>query len=401
MAALSPTAIAPPTVATSGRRLHLVYPFPCHDYGIASIPLELCDAIATDPELRHQFLTAHWVPNAESTCRRTNQRGHSLPWLAWLAHRFQNGERWLGQRMVRRLIAACRPGDLVLVYPGLTPEQSDALRDTGARLIHDPVNTAFPAHWRAIHRAYAAAGMTWHDPAHERATIEEEQRRIHSKDLAFVCSPLVQSSFEAFGLRREDMIPTSNGWNPQRFRPVPAPADETRFLFVGRGCVRKGLPGLLAAWADAKVAGKLVVVGSIDAEITSHCAALLRQPNLELHPFVTDLTPLYSRASAFVLPSFEEGSPLVSYLAMAAGLPSLLSPPAAGWVVRDGIEGKLVEPDQHTQMVAALRQLAEDHELRRTMGAAARERADEFTWQRVAVRRFQALHRLLSAGESR
>jgi glycosyltransferase involved in cell wall biosynthesis len=392
-AAMTPTP-TPPARSTP-RRLQVIYPYPCVGHGISSVALELCDAIARHPELRRCFEVTHWVSYATPECERPGMRTATLPLLARLAMHFRGGSDRLGRRIVRKMIAACRPGDLALVYPGFTPAESDALRRRGARLVHDPVNTAFPSYWRALRAAYTAAEMP---PPGDRVvhdTITEERQRIHPGDLAFVCSPQVMASYEEFGLPRTHLVPTSNGWSPDRFRPVHRSRRDCRFLFVGSGCVRKGLPVLLRAWARADVAGRLMIVGDLDAEVAEHCAPLLRHPTVDVRPFTKDLASLYAEASVFVLPSFEEGSPLVSYLALAAGVPSLLSPAAAGWVVRDGIEGDVVDPADVDALAVALQRLASDRDRCERMGAAARLRATDYTWDRVAVARFQALDRLL------
>ena len=46
-------------------------------------------------------------------------------------------------------------------------------------------------------------------------------------------------------------------------------------------------------------------------------------------------------ADVFVFPSLFEGSAVVTYEALAAGLPSVVTP-SAGSVVRDGVEGFIV-----------------------------------------------------------
>lgn len=58
---------------------------------------------------------------------------------------------------------------------------------------------------------------------------------------------------------------------------------------------------------------------------------------------------------------------------------------------RDGVDGFVIDPHDIDGWVAALRRLAQDQELRLQMGRSAKERAQEFTWEKVAVRRREAL----------
>jgi glycosyltransferase involved in cell wall biosynthesis len=78
---------------------------------------------------------------------------------------------------------------------------------------------------------------------------------------------------------------------------------------------------------------------------------------------------------------------------MAAGLP------VVGWragnlpyLADHGREGLLVEPGDVAGLTSALHSLAEDGELRRRLGAAARRRAATFpTWEQTAELFFTAI----------
>jgi glycosyltransferase involved in cell wall biosynthesis len=88
---------------------------------------------------------------------------------------------------------------------------------------------------------------------------------------------------------------------------------------------------------------------------------------------------VYQQADVFTFPTIEEGSALVTYEALACGLP-VVTTPNAGSVVRDGVEGLLVPIRNVEALAAALECLRADERLRREMGRAARARAEEFTW---------------------
>jgi glycosyltransferase involved in cell wall biosynthesis len=87
---------------------------------------------------------------------------------------------------------------------------------------------------------------------------------------------------------------------------------------------------------------------------------------------------------------------MVTYEAMAHGLPVLASPMGAGSIMRDGIDGLIVEPYDQDGWVEALRKLAHSPNLRFYFGAIARNRAAEFTWEKVGRRRAKALVNKLS-----
>ena len=87
-------------------------------------------------------------------------------------------------------------------------------------------------------------------------------------------------------------------------------------------------------------------------------------------------------ADVFVFPSLFEGSAVVTYEALACGLPSVVTP-AAGSVVRDGVEGFLVAPrDVDGAGRGGWSGWGARPALRAAMAPAARARAEEFDWPR-------------------
>jgi glycosyltransferase involved in cell wall biosynthesis len=93
-------------------------------------------------------------------------------------------------------------------------------------------------------------------------------------------------------------------------------------------------------------------------------------------------------ASVFALVSLEENSPMGIEEAMAAGVPVVTSNRCGmPYMVRDGESGFLVDPHDPHDIARRLRQLLENGELRRSMGAKGREIAlDRFHPAKVAAR---------------
>lgn len=107
-----------------------------------------------------------------------------------------------------------------------------------------------------------------------------------------------------------------------------------------------------------------------------------------------------SRASAFALVSFEEGSPMGIEEAMAAGVPVVTSNRCGmPYLVRDGESGFLVDPHDPDDIAWRLSQLLQDGALRAQMGAKGREIAlDRFHPDVVAARTHEVYRRALHAG---
>jgi glycosyltransferase involved in cell wall biosynthesis len=103
-----------------------------------------------------------------------------------------------------------------------------------------------------------------------------------------------------------------------------------------------------------------------DLGIVRHCLFLGYQE---------EVASWYEAFDAFVLPSANEGTPVVAIEALAAGRPVVAT--AVGGVpdvVREGVDGFLVEPGDLVGLAERLERLAADPELRARMGAAGRAR---------------------------
>lgn len=99
----------------------------------------------------------------------------------------------------------------------------------------------------------------------------------------------------------------------------------------------------------------------------------------------TDVEQLLPALDVFVCPSHWEGLPLAVVEAMAAGLPVVATRVSSlTEVVAEGVTGLIVPPADPAALAHSLETLLEDPELRRRMGAAGRQRAqDHYTLERM------------------
>jgi glycosyltransferase involved in cell wall biosynthesis len=84
-----------------------------------------------------------------------------------------------------------------------------------------------------------------------------------------------------------------------------------------------------------------------------------------------EVAPFYAAFDALILPSANEGTPVSAIEALAGGRP-VVATRVGGVpdVVRDGVDGFLVEPGDVDAMADRLAALASDRDLRRRMGEA-------------------------------
>jgi phosphatidylinositol alpha-mannosyltransferase len=165
-------------------------------------------------------------------------------------------------------------------------------------------------------------------------------------------------------------------------------------LFVGRFEERKGLIHLLKAYHRLRkrhVDARLLVVGTGPKAREYRRYVGLRQiRDVEFLGRVSDedKARYFASADIFCAPATgQESFGIVLLEAMAAGVPIVASD-IHGYknVVQRGVQGLLVEPRNHRALAAALYRLSTDPDLRHRMGEAGRERAPEYSWDRVTER---------------
>jgi glycosyltransferase involved in cell wall biosynthesis len=221
-------------------------------------------------------------------------------------------------------------------------------------------------------------------------SVVAETEGLELADYIFCPSPIVHSSLIKLGMPPSKLLLTSYGWDPIRLSrsttQLPR-ADGLNALFVGTLNVRKGVHLLLHYWAQSGIKGKLTLAGEMDPIIKEKCADLLNRDDVVVRDFADDVGALYRSADVFLIPSLEEGSPLVTYEACGSRLPVVASPMGGGGIVRDKLEGLIIDPYDGPAWVAAIRTLAYDSELRMQMGQAAAKRAENFVWSSVTARR--------------
>jgi len=237
---------------------------------------------------------------------------------------------------------------------------------------------------RLLKEEFACWGLPFRS---SRITIARALAEMTLADYILIPSDFVRQSFLEEGFPEERLIQIPFGVDTTRFCPSEVPAARPfRALFVGQIGIRKGVPYLLEAWRrlgwrDAE----LWLVGRVLPECRPILQRYLDLPGLRLIGHLADPVEAYQQADVFVFPSIEEGSALVTYEALACGLP-VVTTPNAGSVVRDGVEGFIVPIRDVDALAAALERLRADEQLRREMGRAARARAEEFTWEKYGER---------------
>ncbi|MCS6923442.1 MAG: glycosyltransferase family 4 protein [Fimbriimonadales bacterium] len=166
--------------------------------------------------------------------------------------------------------------------------------------------------------------------------------------------------------------------------PSPAEDETLKLLFLGRMDENKGSRRLLLALSrlptEIRKSVHVYMAGSGEVEAMRALAAELGvQEQTTIRDWIdgSEKEQWLRETNAFILLSRLEGLPMAMLEAMAYGKALIVSP--VGGIpefVTDGQEGILVPPDDIDAISQAIAKLAENPDLRATMGRAARTRVE-------------------------
>lgn len=211
--------------------------------------------------------------------------------------------------------------------------------------------------------------------------IEQCTEEARQADLVLAGSVLVKESLVKAGIAADKVSVLPYGVDLGLFYPASetVPSKSLTAVYVGQLASFKGLAYLLEAFKGVPTSAcRLLVIGgrAEDARLLDRYGVVF-----EHVPFVprTELARLLRKADFFVYPSLLDGSALVTYEALASGLP-VITTPNSGSVVRDGIDGFIVPPRDVDALRERIERLIRDRDLRQAMSLNARKRAEEYSW---------------------
>ncbi len=284
---------------------------------------------------------------------------------------------WTLARALGRLARARLDGEVAGVHVNMAERLSLARKSVvivACRLLGVPV--VLHLHAAQLHRAWPRL------PAPARALV----RGVFSLPRACVVLGRQSADFvtRALGVPESRVEIVTNG--------VPAPAlvrrrpdaDGLRLLFAGNLSDRKGLPELLQAMAHPALAGlpvTLTVAGGGDVPHYREMADQLGLDDRIRFAGWTEaprLMALMAQADALVLPSHDEGLPLVVLEALALGLPVVCTP--VGEIpdhLQDGRHACFAPPGDAAALARVLARVLGDASLRQRLSLEGRA-----LWQR-------------------
>lgn len=168
-------------------------------------------------------------------------------------------------------------------------------------------------------------------------------------------------------------------------RPEFMPARYQYVVAVGRLAHQKGFDRLLKAWRRVCRGfsnWKLLIIGTGPEEnnLKSLADTLDIQHCVQFVPPVKEVNAVYRHAQVYAMSSRAEGFPMVLLEAMAAGVPAVsFSCTGPDVIIRDGVDGFLVTPDNTDELAEKLAELMTNEPLRAEFAKNARQVIKRFS----------------------
>lgn len=264
-----------------------------------------------------------------------------------------------------------------------------------ARALGLPVTSDFRTNFHAYSALYNIGFL--------KPVITAYMRWLHNAtDRTMVPTDSLKQTLSGIGFKHLQVMP--RGVDTQHFSPVCRseqlrnnwrvnPTDVV-LLSVGRLAVEKNLEVVLRSYAAAKrvePSTKLVIVG--DGPLRPRLMAKCPDAIFAGTKKGVELAEHYASADIFVFPSLTETFGNVTIEAMASGLAVVAyRHAAAGDLIKSGINGMAVEPDDENAFVDTVVRTVLNRSLARQLGQAALSTASDHSWETI-VRNTEAVFR--------
>lgn len=371
-------------------RIAAFYPNYFHIGGIAYAALSVIEAM----QCKQANVSIMGIASGNDASKKSYYKNAIPSWLKSIAYRFLS-ETKIKAIAEFRFAQSLNPSDIAYIWPPGSLKLHKKLHTNGHKIIAEFVNTHQATSKPILDAEYARLGL---QPNHGITAeyAKDDSARAMLADYIFSCSPNVTASLIAVEVPASKILETTYGLRDSEVfqgheLAERSKTEEITAIFVGSIGVRKAPHLILDYWCQANIKGKLKLVGDIQPEVRPIIEPYLKRADIEHVPYVKDLRLIYKEADVFLLASLEEGSPLVTYLALGAGLPCIVSPMGGGGVIEHGKEGFVIDPFDAKTWIESLRKIAEDISMREMLSKNAHTKAAQYVWSKVGYQRTQSL----------
>jgi glycosyltransferase involved in cell wall biosynthesis len=282
--------------------------------------------------------------------------------------------------------------DVVHVWPSGALETIKAARDAEIPTLLERPNAHTRFAYEVVRAESDKLGVKLprgHEHAYKPAVLAREEAEFAAADKLLCPSDFTMKTFRDAGHPEDQLVRHFYGVDPAVFHSgeEPRPGDRFTAIFVGVAAVRKGLHYALEAWhrSTASFDGRFLIAGEMLPDYRRVLAPMLDHPSVVELGHRDDIPELLRQADVLVLPSIEEGCPLVCTEAMASGCVPLVSEACTGVCVQ-GVNACVHPIGDVACLSAQLSLMAGDEASRRKLRDGGLHMIDEISWDAAGVR---------------
>ena len=281
--------------------------------------------------------------------------------------------------------------DVVHCWPSATLATAEVAAKIGVPALREVPNTHTEHAYTVVAQLCAELGVELPAGSPDRfnasrlALMEEEYRAAFR---LLAPSDKVAETFLVRGFADEKLLRHRYGFDHKVFTPGPDPEPgPLRAVFLGSVGPRKGLHVALQAWARSQASqnGSFTIYGRVEDSYRTVIDPLLAAPGVELREFTSNVNDILRNSDVLLLPSFEEGSALVTYEAQGCGAIPLVSD-AAGAICVHGVTGMIHPAGDVDTLAQHLDTLSQNVDQRQAMRRAVLAQREELSWAAAAER---------------
>lgn len=305
---------------------------------------------------------------------------------------------WHDHIVARRLEKLTGKIDLVHVWPCAALETIKTCKRLGIPTVLERPNAHTRFAYEVVNQECRRIGVALpkgHEYEHNEYILKREEEEFRLADYLLCPSEFVARTFLDRGFPPEKLLRHQYGFDETDFYPESELRElgkKFTMLFAGQCAVRKGLHFAVEAWVNspARRDGIFLIAGSFVRDYKRYLDPMMkREPSIIVLGHREDVPDLMRKSDVFVLPTLEEGSPLVCAEAVACGCVNLVSDVCTD--VCRHMENALVhKPGDVNTLERHITALYQDRGLLARLRAGALAHRHEFTWAAAGQRLLDA-----------
>jgi glycosyltransferase involved in cell wall biosynthesis len=307
---------------------------------------------------------------------------------------------YLVARRIRKLAGQI---DIIHLWPDAALQTIKTAKELGITTVLERPNTHTRFAYEVVKKEAERLGVTLprrDEYFYREDVLEKEEKEFGLTDYLLCPSEFVAKTFVEQGIPRQKLLRHQYGYDEKVYHPDTRPRDANRglnVLFVGVCAVRKGVHFALEAWlkSSAHCDGSFMIAGEFLPAYAKRLSSMLSHPSVLALGHRNDVPELMRSSDILVLPSLEEGFPLVVAEAMGSGCVALVSD-SCNELCQHMVNGLVHRAGDVEALSEHFTMLHQNRDLLERMRSNTLRAAPNYTWQAAGVALLNAYREALN-----